>query len=102
MNFEQEPRDNILKRLEAPILCANIVWQETVSSTRPAYVITEREGIRIAWGDNRYIFLAVPAHYEGLALPRCLSGWPSYAEPNQTSGGRLVLAYHGGFERDLD
>ena len=105
-NFGQDYRDNILKQLEAPILCANIVFQET---GQPAlgqpYVITEREGIRIGiiGVTTEYIpHWELPAHYEGLAFLDAYQVAKKYAEQIRPQVDVLILAYHGGFERDLD
>ena len=105
-NFGQDYRDNILNQLEAPILCANIVWQET---GQPAlgqpYVITEREGIRIGiiGVTTEYIpHWELPAHYEGLAFLDAYQVAKKYAEQIRPQVDVLILAYHGGFERDLD
>ena len=105
-NFGQDYRDNILNQLEAPILCANIVWQET---GQPAlgqpYVITEREGIQIGiiGVTTEYIpHWELPAHYEGLAFLDAYQVAKKYAEQIRPQVDVLILAYHGGFERDLN
>lgn len=104
--FGEDYRDNILNQLEAPILCANIVWQET---GQPAlgqpYVITEREGIRIGiiGVTTEYIpHWELPAHYEGLAFLDAYQVAKKYAEQIRPQVDVLILAYHGGFERDLN
>ena len=104
-NFGKDYRDHILNQIEAPIVCANIVWEATgeVALGVP-YIIKEVEGAKVGiiGVTTEYIpHWELPAHYEGLAFRDACEVAKHYAQILRPQVDVLVVAYHGGFERDL-
>ena len=104
-NFGAPYRDKILKQLNAPILCSNIVVADTEEpALGKAYQVFEVEGIRVGiiGTTTHYIpHWELPQHYEGLAFKDAFVTTQHYAKLLRPQVDVLVVAYHGGYESDL-
>lgn len=105
-NFGPDYRDKILNDLDAQILCANIVAEETGQPFKgKAYDIIERDGIKIGiiGLTTQYIpNWELPKHYEGLRFLDAFETAKKYVERLRPQVDVLIVAYHGGFEADLN
>ncbi|MRX73858.1 bifunctional metallophosphatase/5'-nucleotidase [Bacillus lacus] len=107
-NYGRELLDRTVDASHFPWLSANIVSEET---GRPAfgkpYIVKELEGIKVAvlGVTTHYIpNWEEPAHIKGLSFSdayETVRSWIAHLKRNETFDV-LVVAYHGGFERDLE
>lgn len=105
-NYGQEYRDSVLKELDAQILLSNIVRD---SDGQPfigqPYQIIERDGIKIGviGVTTHYIpHWELPKHYEGLMFLDAFETTKKYVKELRPLVDILVVAYHGGFESELE
>ena len=105
-NFGPDYRDAILGQVMAPILCSNIVDAKTEQPVLgQPYKIIEVEGIKVGiiGTTTHYIpHWELPKHYEGLAFKDAFETTKFYAEQLRPEVDVVVVAYHGGYESDLD
>lgn len=104
-NFGKAYRDDIFKDLEATFLVSNLVNQ---SDGQPIigqpYTIIERGGIKIGiiGVTTHYIpHWEMPANYEGIDFLDAYATSKKYVAILRPQVDILVLAYHGGYEKDL-
>lgn len=104
-NFGQNYRDEILSQLNYPILVSNIINENGEPFIGTPYAIIEKEGVKIGiiGVTTHYIpHWELPAHYKGLMFLDAFETTKKYAEQLRDEVDVLVVAYHGGFERDLN
>ncbi|XJS11166.1 bifunctional metallophosphatase/5'-nucleotidase [Aerococcaceae bacterium WGS1372] len=105
-NFGADYRNHIIQDIEAKILNANIIDETTDQPfLGKAYDIIEREGIRIGIVGVTTSYIPnweLPANYEGLRFNDAFESAKYYVDLVRPQVDLLILAYHGGFERDLD
>lgn len=104
-NFGSAYRDQIINDLDAKLLVSNIIDQETQEAfLGKPYDIIEKAGIRIGiiGVTTSYIpHWELPAHYEGLEFLDAFETAKHYVDIVRPQVDIVILAYHGGFERDL-
>lgn len=104
-NFGRRYQDSALDGLNAKILCSNIVQQDTdLPFKGAAYDILDFNGqkIGIIGVTTHYIpHWELPAHYQGLQFKDAFETVKEYVHRLRDQVDLLVVAYHGGFERDL-
>lgn len=105
-NFGAEYRQTILEQVKAPILCCNIVDAETQEpALGEAYKIIEVAGVKIGIIGTTTHYIPnweLPQHYEGLAFKDAFETTQYYVELLRPQVDVLVVAYHGGYEKDLN
>lgn len=93
-----------IRQLNYPILCANILRDGQPAFGQP-YHIFERAGIKIAvlgLTTNYIPHWESPANIEGLEFASAVDTATTWVPKLRTLADVVVIAYHGGFERDLD
>lgn len=105
-NFGQAYRDQVLKALDAQLLLSNIIDDQTnqVFIGKP-YDIIEKDGIKvgIVGVTTSYIpHWELPKHYEGLSFVDAYESAKYYVDIVRPQVDLMILAYHGGFERDIE
>lgn len=88
-----------------PIISANIIDKKTEKPVFEPYQIFEKDGVKIGviGVTTQYIpHWENPHHIEGLAFESIIPVVKSYVEQLRPNVDVLVVAYHGGFERDLE
>ena len=105
-NFGSDYRDQIIHQLNAPVLAANIINETT---GQPIYGhpfrIFEIEGFKIGilGVTTSYIkHWELPINYAGLDILDAYETVKSYVKDLRPKVDLLVVAYHGGFEKDLE
>lgn len=105
-NFGPEYRESILNQIMAPIICSNIVDAQTGQPVLgQPYKVIEVEGIKVGIIGTTTHYIPnweLPKHYEGLAFKDAFETTKFYAEQLRSQVDVVVVAYHGGYERDLD
>lgn len=105
-NFGPDYRNSILQQIKAPVLCCNIVDAETGATVLgEPYRILEVEGLKIGIIGTTTHYIPnweLPKHYEGLAFKDAFETTQFYAEQLRPQVDVVVVAYHGGFESDLE
>lgn len=104
-NFGFDYRNRILDELQAPIVVSNIVSSD---SEQPifdkAYQILNVEGIKVGviGTTTHYIpHWELPEHYKGITFKDAFETTQYYARILRPQVDVLVVAYHGGYEKDL-
>lgn len=104
-NFGQDYRDEIIQALDAKLLVSNIIDEKT---NKPflgePYEIIEKNGIKIGIVGVTTSYIPnweLPAHYEGLRFDDAFETAKYYVDVVRDQVDLVILAYHGGFERDL-
>ncbi|MGO1492675.1 MAG: bifunctional metallophosphatase/5'-nucleotidase [Ruoffia tabacinasalis] len=104
-NFGQDYRDQIIEDLNADLLVSNIIDDATGKPfLGKPYDIIERDGIKIGIVGVTTSYIPnweLPAHYEGLRFEDAFESAKYYVEIVRDQVDVVILAYHGGFERDL-
>lgn len=104
-NFGNQYRDHILKQLKAKILAANTVDAVTGQPIYgQPYDILEIEGTRIGIIGLTTSYIKhweLAKNYQGLDFPDALQTAKKYVAELRPQVDLLILAYHGGFEKDL-
>lgn len=105
-NFGTDYRNNIVEELDATILNANMIDQATNHPfLGQAYDIIEREGVRIGIVGVTTSYIPnweLPDNYKGLRFDDAFESAKHYVDIVRPQVDLLILAYHGGFERDLN
>lgn len=105
-NFGFDYRNRILEQLKAPIVVSNIVSSDTDEPVFDApYHIMEVDGIKlgIIGVTTHYIpNWELPEHYAGISFKDAFETTQHYARLLRPEVDVLVVAYHGGYESDLD
>lgn len=105
-NFGTDYRNNIVEELDATILNANMINEATNQPfLGQAYDIIEREGVRIGIVGVTTSYIPnweLPENYKGLRFDDAFESAKHYVDIVRPQVDLLILAYHGGFERDLD
>lgn len=104
-NFGQSYRNEIIEEIDAQILVSNIIDEETNESfLGKPYDIIERNGINIGIVGVTTSYIPnweLPANYSGLRFVDAFESAKHYVDIVRPQVDLLILAYHGGFERDL-
>src|SRR5699024_661343 len=104
-NFGQNYRDQIIQDLNADLLVSNIIDDATGKPfLGKPYDIIEREGIKIGIVGVTTSYIPnweLPAHYEGIRFEDAFESAKYNVEIVRDQVDVVILAYHGGFERDL-
>ncbi|MBS4461688.1 bifunctional metallophosphatase/5'-nucleotidase [Aerococcaceae bacterium zg-B36] len=105
-NFGSDYRNGILNQLNAQLLVSNIIDEQTNQSFMgQPYAIIEREGIKIGIVGVTTHYIPnweLPAHYAGLRFDDAFETTKYWCDQLRPQVDVLVVAYHGGFECDLD
>lgn len=105
-NFGFDYRNQILDQLKAPIVVSNIVSSDTAEPVFDApYHIMEVAGIKVGiiGVTTHYIpNWELPEHYTGITFKDAFETTQHYAKLLRPEVDVLVVAYHGGYESDLD
>ena len=105
-NFGLPYLKSILNGLNSQILCSNIIHEITEESfVGKPYTIIERQGFKIGLigATTQYIpNWETPKHYEGLRFDDVVKTVGKYIDILRPQVDLLAVAYHGGFEADLD
>ncbi|MBD3950063.1 bifunctional metallophosphatase/5'-nucleotidase [Tuanshanicoccus lijuaniae] len=105
-NFGPDYRNGILEQLNAQVLVSNIIDEETNQPfIGKPYEVIECDGVKIGiiGVTTHYIpNWELPAHYEGLRFDDAFETTKYWCQQLRPHVDVLVVAYHGGFERDLD
>lgn len=104
-NYGQEYLLNSYQNAQFPILCANILDDADQPFFGQPYKIFERNGIKIAvlGLTTQYIpHWEHPAHITGLQFRSAVETAKEYVPMLSSMADVVVVAYHGGFECDLD
>lgn len=105
-NFGSDYRDAILDQMKAPILAANIIDQ---TSRQPfygqPYRIFDMEGVKVGilGVTTSYIkHWELAKNYRGLDFLDAYETVKAYVKQLRPQVDILIVAYHGGFEKDLE
>lgn len=104
-NYGQDYLVNSYKNAAFPILCANILDSADQPVFGQPYKLFERNGIKIAvlGLTTQYIpHWEHPAHITGLQFRSAVETAKEYVPMLNSLADVVVVAYHGGFECDLD
>ncbi|HCM90274.1 MULTISPECIES: bifunctional metallophosphatase/5'-nucleotidase [Vagococcus] len=104
-NYGLEFLENTINKLNYPIICANILKDNGEFLTNCPYIITEREGVKIAilGLTTQYIpNWEQPKTVEGLIFKSALETAKEFVPKLREEADVIVVSYHGGFERDLE
>lgn len=105
-NYGPDYRDSILTKLDSQILLSNIVREaDGQPFIGQPYQIIEREGVKIGviGVTTHYIpHWELPKHYEGLIFLDACETTKKYVAELRPLVDVVVVAYHGGFESDLE
>lgn len=105
-NYGSEYLKKAIEAANYPVLSANIIVEETGEPfTGNAYHIIEREGVKVAilGLTTEYIpHWEKPSHIEGLVFKNIVETAKEYVPKLRELADVVVVAYHGGFERDLE
>lgn len=105
-NFGTDYRNHIIQDIEAKVLNANIIEEATDQPfLGKAYDIIEHDGLKIGIVGVTTSYIPnweLPANYEGLRFDDAFESAKHYVDIVRPQVDLLILAYHGGFERDLD
>jgi len=104
-NYGQEYVKEGYKQINGPVLCANILDENGEPAFGPAYKIFERSGVKIAvlGLTTQYIpHWEHPDNIKGLTFKSAVETAKEYVPMLSEQADAVVVAYHGGFERDLD
>ena len=104
-NFGPVYRESIMSQLQAQILAANILDEEGQVAYGQAYDIVELDGLRVGiiGLTTQYIpNWELPANIEGLTFEDPVQTLLRYVPELRPQVDLLVVAYHGGYERDLE
>ncbi|MGX7109655.1 bifunctional metallophosphatase/5'-nucleotidase [Facklamia miroungae] len=105
-NYGMNYQNSALDILNAKILCSNIVEKKTNKPYKGrAYDVIEIDGYKIGiiGATTHYIpHWELPENYEGLIFLDAFDTVKKYAQFLRPQVDLLVVAYHGGFEADLD
>lgn len=104
-NFGLEYQQEVLKQINAQVLAANIINKETRTPFYgKAYDVIERAGMRIGiiGLTTHYIpHWELEEHYPGIAFLDAFETAKKYVKELRPLVDLLIVAYHGGVERDL-
>lgn len=104
-NFGPEYRDSVLEELNSQILLSNIVNEGTIKPfTGKAYEIIEHKGIKIGIVGVTTSYIPnweLPKNYQGLEFIDAFEAAKLYVDQIRPKVDVVIVAYHGGFERDL-
>lgn len=104
-NFGPDYRNHILEQISAPILAANIVDEATGQPVYgQPYRIFDIDGTKVGilGVTTSYIkHWELPKNYQGLEFPDAFETVKAYVHQLRPQVDILVVAYHGGFEKDL-
>lgn len=105
-NFGFDYRNRILEQLQAPIVSSNIVSSDNEEPIFDApYLLMEVDGIKVGiiGVTTHYIpNWELPEHYAGITFKDAFETTQYYARLLRPDVDVLVVAYHGGYESDLD
>lgn len=105
-NFGQNYRDQILQEINAKILLSNIINDETGKPfIGKPFDIIEQDGLKIGIVGVTTSYIPhweLPKHYEGLSFDNAFESAKHYVDLIRPQVDLVILAYHGGFERDID
>lgn len=104
-NFGADYRDHILAQLKAKVLSANIVDAKTLEPVYgQPYDIIEIQGIRIGIIGVTTSYIKnweLPRNYQGLDFLDAFTTTQKYVEYLRPQVDIVIVAYHGGVEKDL-
>lgn len=104
-NFGLRYQSTALDNLRASILCANILQAETNQPfIGKAYDLIEISGIKVGIIGLTTHYIPnweLPQHYKGLEFIDAFESAKFYVNLLRPQVDLLIVAYHGGFERDL-
>ena len=105
-NFGNQYRNDILNQLEAKILAANTVNVATgMPEYGQAYDIVDIEGVKVGIIGITTSYIKhweIAQNYEGLDFLDAFETAKKYVAILRPQVDLLILAYHGGLEKDLD
>ncbi|SDI87162.1 bifunctional metallophosphatase/5'-nucleotidase [Dolosicoccus paucivorans] len=105
-NFGLSYLTETLSQLKSQILCSNILNKETKQPFMgKPYTIIEKNGLKMGLigATTQYIpNWEPPQNYEGLVFKDMIEAVGSYIDELRPKVDLLVVAYHGGFEADLE
>lgn len=102
-NYGRDYLSTAIKTLNYPVLCANILAGDEPAFGAP-YQIFEKAGVKIAvlgLTTNYIPHWEGPAHIAGLAFNDVVETARQWVPRLRELADVVVVAYHGGFERDL-
>ncbi len=104
-NYGREYMEHVLSKRNYPILCANILDEQGRPYFGNPYKIFSHNGLRVAilGLTTSYISHWEPLdHVRGLSFVSALQTAKNYVPKLHQLADIVIVAYHGGFERDLD
>lgn len=104
-NYGRNYLDAAIQASHYPILAANIINETTNQPAFTPYICTEKDGVKIGIIGvvTQYIpHWENPKHIQGLRFESIIPTVKHYVEQLRNQVDILVVAYHGGFERDLE
>lgn len=104
-NYGREYLEEVINRLDYPVVCANILKENGEFLTGHSHVIIERDGIKIAvlGLTTQYIpNWEQPRTVAGLTFRPALETALEFVPKLKELADIIVVSYHGGFERDLE
>ncbi|GAB2027114.1 bifunctional metallophosphatase/5'-nucleotidase [Lactovum odontotermitis] len=104
-NYGRAYVDDYVEMTDYPILCANVLNETGEPAFGQAYQIIEKKGVKIAVLGllTQYIpHWEQPATIKGLTFRSIVETAKEYLPMLHELADIVVVAYHGGFERELD
>ena len=104
-NYGSEYLKEAVNASQYPIIAANIIDKKTKEPIFPPYVCLEKEDVKIGIIGvvTQYIpHWENPQHIEGLEFTSIIPAVERYVKELRSQVDLLIVAYHGGFERDLE
>ena len=104
-NYPSDYRQRVFERMKADFLNANILWtKDQMPIIGKPYTILEQAGVTIGiiGVTTHYIpHWELPAHYQGISFLDACQTTAKYVKELRPQVDLLVVAYHGGYEKDL-
>lgn len=104
-NYGKDYLTNAIKSSTRHFLCANILNDDGTPAFGDPYEIFELEGLKVAvlGLTTQYIpHWESPEHLTGLHFTSALAAAKKYVPELRQQADIVVVAYHGGFERDIE
>lgn len=104
-NYGKDYLTNAIKYSKRHFLCANILNEDGTPAFGQPYEIFDMDGLKVAvlGLTTQYIpHWESPEHLQGLKFISALEAAQKYVPELKQQADVMVVAYHGGFERDIE
>lgn len=104
-NYGLDYLNSAVRSAKYPILSANILDEKGESAFGKSYIITEKDGVKVAilGLTTQYIpNWEHPENYAGLTFHSALETAQEYVPKLRELADVVIVSYHGGFEKNID